>query len=207
MGAKFQRVTGEEAKKIEQQMNSGAALTPPDDCRRSKKDPNDKYWAERVKITGVSAETTTSNAGDEHEVLEIEAVILTQRPNGDTSTNDGRNVKFNNRLNWAAWEKKDVKDGQYKMHTGTQGRMQSLFRAAGFYAGGDIEVELWQHAFPESGLSPLVGLEFDVEIRQRPNDQGREFPELSRVILPDDIAVPTVTNGVAVAPARATVTL
>lgn len=203
MGARFERVSGEAAQAIEQQMTQGAALQPPTDAKRSKKNANEAYWTERVQVTEVESESTQSNAGDNHEVLTVGCTILTTRPNGNASGNEGRSVSFKGRLNWDAWANGngDIKDGQFKMHKGTVGKMATLARAAGFYEGGDIEPSLWLHMFPEQGLSPLVGMEFDVEIKQKPNDDGRVFPEINRIILPDNIATPTaasVTNSAVV---------
>jgi hypothetical protein len=201
-------VSAEAAAEAEKSVvGGGGELSVPSDARADRKNVGTFYWTERVKIIDVSAEETETNNGDTHIVVDIRTEILPTRPTGDASGNATRKAPMKPRLNWAAWDKymamsegekaSVLKEsgpgtfgGQVKMHRGSIGRIGQVLRVAGLYEGGDLEPELLEHAFPEQGLSPLVGLEFDADIKQGPNDKGDKWPEISKIIMPDNVDLP-----------------
>lgn len=185
--AKWQRASAEAVADAEKSLTS--ALVVPTNARRgSRKNPDAAWWSERVRVTDVEAEVTQTQAGDTHTALKVTCEILQTRPDGSESDNNGRTVSLRSRLNWEAANKGDKKDGQFKMHNGSIARVSQLFRSVGLFEGGEIPEELWAMAFPDEGLSPMVGAELDVEIHQEPSEDGRIFPEINKVLLPDVVA-------------------
>lgn len=177
---RFQRATAEAVAQSEKALSFELAVPP--GAKRSRKEPRDARWTERIQVTEVTTEETTSQKGDDHLLCIVAGLII----DGETpSENNGRTVSFRGRLNYEAFNKGDRKDKQLKMHERTMGNLSQLLRATGLYDGGEISEELLDEAFPLEGASPMMGQTLDVEIHQGPNDDGRIFPEISAFTVGD----------------------
>jgi hypothetical protein len=215
VGVRFQRASAEAVAEAEKSMSGGGELRVPTDARADRKNIGWFYWPENVKIVDATALVTQTQNKDEHVAIEVSTLITAARPDGTVSENVDRKVSLKTRLNWDAWGKFSAMSegekaavlresgpgtfgGQVKMHRGSVARIAQLLRVAGLYEGGDIDLPLWDHVFPEQGLSPLAGFEMGVDVKQGPNDKGDKWPEIAKILVPDNIALPTeaaVSNG------------
>lgn len=179
---RFQRASA--AAVAEGEKSLSFELAVPAKAKRKKNDPRDARWTAMVRIAEINTEEVTTQKGDDNLVVEVKGEIIEGLD--DAGENLGRTVSMRARLNYDAWNEGDTKNGQFKMHRRSIGTISQLLRAAGLYAGGDIEEDLFETAFPESGQgSPILGQTLGCEIHQGPNQDDKIFPEISAWLVPD----------------------
>lgn len=155
---------------------SSFALKIPDQAVRSKKNPSDARWRERVMVVKAGATPSTTKDGQGVLVFELRYRIL---PVGGSGENNDREFTDFYRANFRAWPNGDKNLGHYKMTEITMARVTELLRAAGI--PGDLPAttgsmpgysgRLLKEIFPADGNSPhLVNRTVDVQVHQRPDE-------------------------------------
>lgn len=122
-----------------------------------------KRWRESAQVESVEVGTTDTQSGDTHDVYTISFVITGTKGSGK---NVNRKAFLRARFNPDAYGAGDVNDGQYKMSKRTLQNLTQLIRSAGFAVQGGLSSAHFAAYFPETGDTPLVGKEVEIEIDQ-----------------------------------------
>lgn len=152
------------------------SLKVPESAARSKKNPQDVRWKERVSIVKAGASDSTTKDGQKVVLFELRYRI---QPVGGSGENNDREFTDFFRANFRVWPHGDKNAGHYTMTNITMGRITELLQAMGIV--GDIpspqggkpgySARMLNDLFPADGNSPmLINRMVDVQIHQKPDD-------------------------------------
>lgn len=158
--------------------NSSFNLTAPDNARKQKVknkvsgvEEQHERWNESAQIVDVTALASISNAGIAQDVYTVRFEVTATKGSGK---NVGRKIRFQGRVNAAAWPNGNKEDGQYKMSNGTMSRIVQLVKAVGYDVKAGLTSAQMAAYFPEGGGSPLIGKQVYLECHKFESDRSAE---------------------------------